>query len=73
MQAFLGHRTPQMTMHYTQVSGKKLEALRVRVKGQGQHAMVVHTRGATSPVRGRRETLSRLLRADAGMARLRSL
>ena len=30
VQAFLGHRTPQMTMHYTQVSGKKLEALRVR-------------------------------------------
>lgn len=30
VQAFLGHRTPQMTMHYTQVSGKKLAALRVR-------------------------------------------
>jgi len=30
VQEFLGHKTPQMTMHYTAISPKRLAAVRVR-------------------------------------------
>jgi site-specific recombinase XerD len=30
VQEFLGHRTPQMTMHYTAIAPKRLAAVRVR-------------------------------------------
>ena len=30
VQEFLGHKTPAMTMHYTAVSPKRLQAVRMR-------------------------------------------